>query len=565
LLNRATTRTILYKNTVITAMPALLPPELYYLNNFRTALTWLGERYADLLSAEEQAFIDAFHSVAWQAQALLVRMIMRRGCHFRLSKLDYPEIGDCLGAANPLLNLGWITEHALLETAEIADLLRKDELLLHLPAPGQRAAQKKSALVDQLLVQDLPAQAFAGWCPALDDRLLSLRVGELCDRLRLMFFGNLAQDWSEFVLADLGIFRYEAVDISPQSRGFQCRQDIDDYLHLRGLRVRFEEGDAVEAILPALLVFSSDNPYLCSRQSRLLFQIAQQLEKHGELQSALALYQRCAHGQARWRQIRVLESLNRDAEAHEQAIAFSQLPSSDEESQRLERALTRLGRKLGLPVVKRPKTVAESRLELALPIPERGSVEFAVRDHLHEDDAPVHYVENTLLCSLFGLLCWDAIFAPLPGAFFHPFHSGPVDLYSPEFYPRRQALFEQCLARLEQPDYPQLLLERYRAKFGIQSPFVVWALLDEPLLQVALQCIPAQHLRACFSRMLQDLKANRAGMPDLIQFYPQQQRYRMIEVKGPGDRLQDNQKRWLAFAAQQGIAVDVCYVSWLAA
>ena len=54
-------------------------------------------------------------------------------------------------------------------------------------------------------------------------------------------------------------------------------------------------------------------------------------------------------------------------------------------------------------------------------------------------------------------------------------------------------------------------------------------------------------------------------MPDLIQFYPAERRYRMIEVKGPGDRLQDNQKRWLAFAAEQGIPVEVCYVSWDAA
>lgn len=36
----------------------------------------------------------------------------------------------------------------------------------------------------------------------------------------------------------------------------------------------------------------------------------------------------------------------------------------------------------------------------------------------------------------------------------------------------------------------------------------------------------------------------------------------MIEVKGPGDRLQDNQKRWLAFFAEQDIPVCVCYVSW---
>ena len=51
-------------------------------------------------------------------------------------------------------------------------------------------------------------------------------------------------------------------------------------------------------------------------------------------------------------------------------------------------------------------------------------------------------------------------------------------------------------------------------------------------------------------------------MPDLIQFWPAERRYRMIEVKGPGDRLQDNQKRWLAFCAQHGMPVDVCYVRW---
>ena len=41
-----------------------------------------------------------------------------------------------------------------------------------------------------------------------------------------------------------------------------------------------------------------------------------------------------------------------------------------------------------------------------------------------------------------------------------------------------------------------------------------------------------------------------------------QQRYRMIEVKGPGDRLQDNQLRWLAFCEQHQMPVTVCYVQW---
>jgi hypothetical protein len=34
----------------------------------------------------------------------------------------------------------------------------------------------------------------------------------------------------------------------------------------------------------------------------------------------------------------------------------------------------------------------------------------------------------------------------------------------------------------------------------------------------------------------------------------------MVEVKGPGDRLQDNQLRWLEFCRQHGLPVAVCHV-----
>ncbi len=95
-----------------------------------------------------------------------------------------------------------------------------------------------------------------------------------------------------------------------------------------------------------------------------------------------------------------------------------------------------------------------------------------------------------------------------------------------------------------------------------------WGALDEALLELALACLPSTHLRAYCERLLGDLKANRAGLPDLIQFRPDapagQPCYRLIEVKGPGDRLQDNQRRWLAFFHEQGIPVAVCHVRWAA-
>src|SRR6202042_2434019 len=76
-------------------------------------------------------------------------------------------------------------------------------------------------------------------------------------------------------------------------------------------------------------------------------------------------------------------------------------------------------------------------------------VELAVSAHLSTPDAPVLYVENTLINSLFGLLCWNAIFAPLPGAFFHEFHAAPADLLEPDFRQRRSAMFAACFAQLE--------------------------------------------------------------------------------------------------------------------
>jgi len=58
------------------------------------------------------------------------------------------------------------------------------------------------------------------------------------------------------------------------------------------------------------------------------------------------------------------------------------------------------------------------------------------------------------------------------------------------------------------------------------------------------------------------VRENRSGFPDLIQFWPQQRSYRMIEVKGPGDKLQDNQLRWLDYCARHGMPVSVCYLQW---
>ena len=544
-------------------MPPALDPSLYYLSNFLTALAWLDERYDDVLSADEHHFIRCFSQLDTASQALLVRLIMRKGPHFRASKLHYAEIGCVQQAAAPLLELGWLNAAHPLHFTELFALLRKDELVLQFRHQLPNASLKKSELFEHLADQHSLQQPFSAWCPTLaDEQLYSLNLGELCDSLRLLFFGNLHQDWSEFVLAELGIFRYEPVELGSDSRGFRCREDLDGYLHLWRCREQFSAGLAVAEVVELIGNFVSANPYVQARHAKLLFSLAQQLERDGELDEALALYRRTPYAGSRQRQVRLLERGGHWQQAWELAASALAAPESAAEAQLVERAAHRLTRQLGGAPRKRSVISSAPRIDLCLPRPQQGSVEYAVLAHLHDDQAPVHYVENGLVCSLFGLLCWEAIFAPLPGAFFHPFHAGPVDLLSPDFAQRRETLFTRCLQRLDSSAYQDSIRATYRDKYGTLSPFVYWELLSEDLLDQALLCLPAAHLKAWFQRLLGDLKANRAGMPDLIQFWPQERRYRMIEVKGPGDRLQDNQRRWLAFCAEHGMPVEVCYVQW---
>lgn len=544
-------------------MHSQLDPRFYYLSNFHQALSWLQQRYADLLDASESQFIEQFLAMNTQSQALLVRMIMRKGRHFRLGKLSYDEIDCSRLAAKPLLGAGWIEHDAALNLDELFKLLRKDEILQHLGdnIPLKRS-MSKTQLFELLADEQLEPRDFATWCPTSNEQILSLTIDKMCERLRLMFFGNLRQEWSEFVLAELGIFRYEQVELSADSRAFRQRSDIDCYLQLQDCREQFEAGEPIEHVLQQMSSLVCDSAFLAARRHKLLFRMGQQLEREAQLESALAFYADCCYVGARTRTIRVLERLGHHQQAYELSIQAKQAPENDAETQAAERALTRLARQLGQPLPGKVKPASPARIDLVLPKPEFERVEFAVVQHLTQPDAPVHYVENSLICSLFGLLCWQAIFAPVPGAFFHPFQTGPVDLLSNDFYPQREALFARSLELLDSTAYKDVIRQNYTDKFGIQSPFVFWAALDQSLLEQALECLPAAHLMAWFKRLLIDIKANRAGMPDLIQFWPAQQCYRMIEVKGPGDRLQDNQRRWLAFCAEHGMPVDVCYVQW---
>jgi len=547
----------------------------YYLHNFQQALDWLAVRYADVLAPAELDFLRTFPGLPMASRALLVRLLMRRAAVHRAERLQYEEIGAIAPAAGPLLALGWLRADPTLDWSDWAALHTKEELARRYPQAGLRPALRKAELFSRLAAHlgEPFARPCSAWGAAPDEAIWSVDVAPLAQRLRLMFFGNLHQTWSEFVLADLGIFQYEKVEIDAANRAFQQAADVDVYLALQAVRDRLESAEPAEtpALRTQLSACQTSVSWLARRQAKLWFRLGQRCEREGDWAEAELAYQTglahpSAHTETRPRLIRVMERQQRFTEAHTLALRTLAATQSETERQLVSRMLPRLARLAGQPAPARHAGRAIDTTIITLDRPDEGSrVEIVARDHFAQDGSCVHWVENGLINSLFGLLCWDAIFQPVPGAFFHPFQQGPADLHEPDFRSRRAQTFDACLAALQDDGdggYRARILARFEEKAGIQSPFVFWGMLTRELLDTALDCIPAAHLARWFARLLDDLKTNRSGLPDLVRFWPERRRYEFIEIKGPGDRLQDKQVRWLEYAVAQGLPVRVCHVRW---
>ncbi|QYJ95617.1 VRR-NUC domain-containing protein [Shewanella spartinae] len=349
---------------------------------------------------------------------------------------------------------------------------------------------------------------------------------------------------------------------------------------------------------------------------------ARQLERLGHFERALALYGNTERPPSRERRARCLNKLGRDDEALELVELMLAEPLEESErlvARRLQKSLHRsLGRAAPKPWqgefdtfnLECQRTANDKSLEGEELNAER--VEQCAARHLSTmQGEPLRLcveVENRLFCSLFGLAFWDIIFADVGGAFANPYQSRPSDMYQSEFYPRRKQAIASRLTALASGD-TQMIMEHFYQKRGITNDWVHWPLFEELsldllglnllklhltnsrenveiplLLQLALQAFSGAFLAKLFRQMLFDLRYYRAGFPDLICFhltaeYLATERLatddgatslahnrvtaELIEVKGPGDALRDNQTIWLDWFNRSGVKASVCYLSWL--
>lgn len=550
--------------------PVVLP-EGYYEENFAAVLLTVRERYGDLLREDEIAFAAGWAERTQPARRLYVRLISRKGPVLRRDRLRYEEIPDLDGALGELAAAGYADAAEDVPAAELLPLALKDELLgiaaelLDDDTRPARAARKDDVLL--ALAENAEDGVLKG---ALLGRFAVVRPLHLehVRTYRLLFFGNLGQDLTEFVLRDLGVVRFESYELSRELRLFPTRQAIDDALDLRGCRdavfVLLADGELAAARDVARTVLERGGWDPTSRRTldSLLSHVARELERAGDYEEALRLYEEATAPPARERRARVLAHLGRPDESLGLCAEIRRAPRDETEVAFAPGFEERLRRKLGEDV---PRRQRRRRPTAALEVEKRdgATVETLALEALAEDGSPGFFAENWLWRSIFGLAFWDVVFAPVPGAFQHPFQYGPLDLSTPEFRAARAALVEDRLAELQTLAAPgPRLLGVYDEKYGTGNRLVAWGEELRDAIELALSRLHGGHVAAVSDRLSRDLKRYRRGLPDLFVLRDGEPGFELVEVKGPGDQLRPEQKAWIDYLNENGLPASILRVSF---
>lgn len=539
-------------------------PDDYYLSNFHALAGFVFETYQDLLQASELDWYTAFKRCDEPAQRLYVRLLTRKSSVFRISRLRYPEIASFQSATSQLVIESLADGMPPGSLHELTAAYTKPELLKLLDLSEFRSKSRVDLLDIISSSDEVSLQQFRKTLQT-SDQWISIKGHSYWNLYNLCFFGNLYQDSSEFVLRDLGAVTYESYQIAPNCRAFTSRDQIDahmKYFECATLmdtisRTSVEQHKSILCELP--LDIPSDGQ-LTRRLDRLRNRIARQLERLGDTNAALKLFEQSQRPPARERRVRILLA---QSELDQASVIINEMtiaPRGESELQVAGRLRKQCAKASG-SVMKaekrfRPETSMLTLTQSAL------RVELETKTFYSQIGA-CFYTENQLVNGVLGLFIWDIIFTPIAGVFYNPFQHAPADFYDSEFRERRAEMLSQRFTELDDSlRFCARIMGNFETHWGKSNPMVRWPGISYELLSLALQRVPAAHWRVMFDRILNDPRENMAGFPDLILFRGDDLYYEFIEVKGPGDTLQQNQLRWMQYFSKNRIPCRVVNVRW---
>ncbi|CAI9089801.1 OLC1v1024441C1 [Oldenlandia corymbosa var. corymbosa] len=174
------------------------------------------------------------------------------------------------------------------------------------------------------------------------------------------------------------------------------------------------------------------------------------------------------------------------------------------------------------------------------------------------------HTESGIWLTIFGILMWDVIFADVPNAFLTKFQTAPLDLDMDCFYESRKQLIEEVLEKVKDGMAEEMLILSWESHLGTLCRGVNWERHSLDELRAAVTCIGGACIASICRHLAQDYRSWSSGMPDLLlwRFHNNYKgEAKLVEVKGPRDRLSEQQRAWLLFLMDCGFNVEVCKVT----
>jgi Fanconi-associated nuclease 1 len=176
------------------------------------------------------------------------------------------------------------------------------------------------------------------------------------------------------------------------------------------------------------------------------------------------------------------------------------------------------------------------------------SVEDIALEHYQQNGWKGVHCEGSIWHTLFGLIMWDIIWIEIPGVFITPFQSCPLDFRTECFYEARKTQIDSFLSEIGSGacDLVDLLKSRFSSQFGVSCVGVRWDSWSLDDLITVVECFGCGFVSAVLGIISKDAACYFGGMPDLtIWKTTPKVEGKLVEVKGPRDRLQANQEAWI--------------------
>ncbi|WOH07871.1 hypothetical protein DCAR_0727305 [Daucus carota subsp. sativus] len=599
------------------------PNNIKYQHNFVLMLQEVLRTNPHLITADEKTFLlsESFLSLSDDGQRLFVRLYTRKGPWFRLVNISYNEILDCRLAAKELSVAGYV---CLIESKddihkddleEVLNMLAVGDLREIISTMNKNSKHGGSRKQD--LIALLTSTCEDKLCAIFEKTGVCIRISPKAEslvwRVERLFFLNGELDLSTFLLVDMGIIKYPTYNCIISDQIFSSRDDLLSYeeaievaqimdqaleennrdlilrcidlsdSRIQASTVRIHESSLVpffsrfssswvysKVVLLGVSFLEQENRYIEAirllkrlllnftsdkRRGYWTLRLSIDLEHLGRPNESLTIAEKGLLDP--WVRAGTRISLQRRVLRLGKPPRRWKTPSFSESVQRKITEVHVQGRPLNCVTGTKSRFYGEDGEQC-------GVEQLALQYYAGEGGGwqGIH-AESGVWLTIFGLLMWDIIFTDMPNVFRNLYQTAPLDMDTDSFYESRKSLIESLLEKVQNGMAEEILITSWESHFGTACRGVKWDNHSLSDLRAIVTCIGGPCLASICRHLAQDYRSWSNGMPDLLlwRFHGDYNgEAKLVEVKGPRDRLSEQQRAWLLFLMDAGFNAEICKV-----